>query len=54
MDDMAFIINERERMVVTAMDSESRRDGVFTQIDSVVFAEPTVQPAGDAGSSNEG
>jgi flagellar operon protein len=40
MDDMAFIVNVRDRLVVTAMDANSRREGVFTQIDSVVFAEP--------------
>lgn len=39
MDDMAFIVNVRERMVVTAMDSKARGDGVFTQIDTVVFAD---------------
>jgi len=40
-DDMAFIVNVRERLVVTALDSEHRGEGVFTQIDSVVFADPT-------------
>jgi flagellar operon protein len=39
-DDLAFIVNVRERMVVTAMDAKSQREGVFTQIDTVVFAEP--------------
>jgi flagellar operon protein len=39
MDDMAFIVNVRDRTVVTALDEHSRREGVFTQIDSVVFAE---------------
>jgi flagellar operon protein len=39
-DDMAFIVNVRERLVVTALDSEHRGEGVFTQIDSVVFADP--------------
>jgi flagellar operon protein len=38
MDDMAFIVNVRNRMVVTALDEHSRREGVFTQIDTVVFA----------------
>jgi flagellar operon protein len=39
-DDMAFIVNVKDRLVVTALDSVNRGDGVFTQIDSVVFAEP--------------
>jgi len=39
-DDMAFIVNVRERLVVTALDAEHRGEGVFTQIDSVVFADP--------------
>lgn len=39
MDDLAFIINVKERTVVTALDARSRGEGVFTQIDSVVFAE---------------
>ena len=36
-DDMAFIVNVRDRLVVTALDSKNRGEGVFTQIDSVVF-----------------
>lgn len=40
-DDMAFIVNVRERLVVTALDSKNRGEGVFTQIDSVVFADPS-------------
>ncbi len=39
-DDMAFIVNIKDRLVVTAIDAKSRGDGVFTQIDSVVFADP--------------
>ncbi|MCI0520678.1 MAG: hypothetical protein L0Z70_10555 [Chloroflexi bacterium] len=39
MDEMAFIVNVKERLVVTAMDARSRGEGVFTQIDSVVLAE---------------
>jgi len=39
MDDLAFIVNVKDRVIVTALDSNSRREGVFTQIDSVVFAE---------------
>jgi flagellar operon protein len=38
MDDLAFIVNVRDRLVVTALDGSSRKEGVFTQIDSVVFA----------------
>lgn len=40
-DDMAFIVNVRDRLVVTALDSKTRGEGVFTQIDSVVFADPS-------------
>lgn len=40
MDDLSFIVNVRDRMVITALDSQSRGEGVFTQIDSVVFADP--------------
>jgi len=39
-DDLTFIVNVRERLVVTALDQGHRGEGVFTQIDSVVFAEP--------------
>jgi flagellar operon protein len=39
-DDLAFIVNIKDRLVVTAIDAQSRGDGVFTQIDSVVFADP--------------
>jgi len=42
-DDMAFIVNVKDRLVVTALDAQSRGEGVFTQIDSVVFADP-VEP----------
>ena len=40
MDNLAFIVNVKERLVVTAMDDQKRGEGVFTQIDSVVFADP--------------
>ncbi len=40
MDDMAFIVNVKQRLVVTALDARQRGEGVFTQIDSVVFADP--------------
>ncbi len=38
MDDLAFIVNVKDRVVVTTMDAKQRGEGVFTQIDSVVFA----------------
>ena len=38
MDDLAFVVNVKDRLVITAMDGDSRREGVFTQIDSVVLA----------------
>jgi flagellar operon protein len=40
-DDMTFIVNVKQRLVVTALDANSRGEGVFTQIDSVVFADPS-------------
>jgi flagellar operon protein len=40
-DNLAFIVNVRDRMVVTALDANHRGEGVFTQIDSVVFADPS-------------
>jgi flagellar operon protein len=39
MDDLAFIVNVKNRLVVTAMDQQARGEGVFTQIDSVVLAD---------------
>jgi flagellar operon protein len=39
-DDLAFIVNVPDRTVVTALDKNQRGEGVFTQIDSVVFADP--------------
>lgn len=38
MDELAFIVNVPNRVVVTALDARSRGEGVFTQIDSVVIA----------------
>ena len=38
MDNVAFIVNVPNRTVVTALDNQSRKEGVFTQIDSVVLA----------------
>lgn len=40
MDDLAFIVNVQQRMVVTAMDTKERGEGVYNQIDSVVIAAP--------------
>ncbi len=39
MDDLAFIVNVKDRMVVTALDATERGEGVFTRIDSVVLAD---------------
>ncbi len=39
-DDLAFIVNVPDRTVITALDKNQRGEGVFTQIDSVVFADP--------------
>jgi flagellar operon protein len=36
--DMAFIVNVKSRMVITAMDNEAIRENVFTNIDSAVIA----------------
>jgi flagellar operon protein len=35
-NDMAFIVNVKNRTIVTAMDGSSIQDNVFTQIDSAV------------------
>ncbi|MDP4097538.1 flagellar biosynthesis protein [Paenibacillus sp. P96] len=37
MQDMALIVNVQNRTVVTAMDKQSMKDNVFTQIDSAVI-----------------
>lgn len=50
-DDLAFIVNIKDRLVVTALDPGSRGEGVFTKIDSVVFADPA-QSAGSADNKN--
>ncbi|MBD3358681.1 MAG: hypothetical protein GF363_16105 [Chitinivibrionales bacterium] len=39
LSDSAFIVNVRNRTVVTAMDGESVRERVFTNIVSTVIAE---------------
>jgi len=38
MDDLALVVSARNRMVITAVDSASAKDGVFTNIDSAVIA----------------
>jgi flagellar operon protein len=45
MDELAFIVNVKERLVVTAMNAQKRGAGVFTQIDSVVLADPAPSAA---------
>ncbi len=44
-DDVAFIVDVQDRTVVTAMNKNQRGEGVFTQIDSVVFADPAESAA---------
>ncbi len=39
MQNVAFIVNLDNRTVVTAMDNESMKENVFTNIDSAVFVE---------------
>ena len=41
MDDLALVVSVRNRTVITAVDATSRRDNIFTNIDSVVLAERT-------------
>jgi len=55
MDNLSFIVNIKERLVVTALDEQSRGEGVFTQIDSVVFADPVqeTKPADNKNQINE-
>ena len=38
MDDLAFVVSLRNKTLVTAVDAASRRENVFTNIDSVVIA----------------
>ena len=38
MDDMAFVVSLRNKTLVTAVDAASRKENVFTNIDSVVIA----------------
>lgn len=37
MDDLALVVNVRNRIVITAVDAASRKEGIFTGIDSVVM-----------------
>jgi flagellar operon protein len=37
MDDLALVVSVRNRTVITVMDGESRKDSVFTNIDSAVI-----------------
>jgi flagellar operon protein len=37
MDDLALVVNIKNRVVVTAVDASSRKENVFTNIDSVVL-----------------
>lgn len=37
MDDLALVVSARNRVVITAMDSASAREGVFTNIDGAVI-----------------
>lgn len=39
MDKMAFVINVKNRMVITAVNSGEMKDNVFTNIDGAVFAD---------------
>ncbi len=38
LDDLAFIVSVQNRVVITAVDNDSARDGAFTNIDSAVIA----------------
>jgi len=42
LDDLAFIVNVPSRTVLTALRASQSAEGVFTQIDSVVIAEPAL------------
>lgn len=37
MDDLALVVNVKNRIVVTAVDANSRKENIFTNIDSVVL-----------------
>ncbi|MHB0912663.1 MAG: TIGR02530 family flagellar biosynthesis protein [Armatimonadota bacterium] len=38
LDDLALVVSVKNRVVVTAVDEARRREGIFTNIDSVVIA----------------
>lgn len=38
MDDLALVVSARNRVIITALDSASAKEGVFTGIDSAVIA----------------
>ncbi len=38
MDNLALVVSARNRVVITALDAQSAREGVFTGIDSAVIA----------------
>jgi flagellar operon protein len=51
MDELAFIVNVKDRLVVTALETGGSSEGVFTQIDTVVLANAaTTKPDGPSGS----
>jgi flagellar operon protein len=37
MDDLALLVSVKNRVVITALDAESAKDGVFTNIDSAII-----------------
>jgi flagellar operon protein len=37
MDDLALVVSIKNKMVITAVDANSRKDNIFTNIDSVVL-----------------
>lgn len=37
MDDLALVVSARNRVVITALDSQSAKEGVFTGIESAVI-----------------
>ncbi|WP_252891225.1 TIGR02530 family flagellar biosynthesis protein [Thermoclostridium stercorarium] len=39
MDQMAFVVNVRNRTVITALNSSEMRENVFTNIDGAVFTD---------------
>ena len=38
MDDLALVVSVKNKVVITAVDANSRKDNIFTNIDSVVLA----------------